>query len=142
MNFHSVVADGGRAFRCGRCKRVVRTSKALEHHIKDSHGADYLAEVKKAHRDEDKERARISHEASIEYDRRLAARRLRSVTLTTADIDEIIHEMNNLIGMMEPYWAQGTCDSSANDLIKRLETMADGRATSLSVASNDREVQS
>ena len=44
-------------------------------------------------------------------------------TETASDVDEIQGELQSLIGMMEPYYAQGNCYKDAQALIDKLEDM-------------------
>ncbi|MQB37641.1 hypothetical protein DXT97_12645 [Agrobacterium tumefaciens] len=114
-------------FKCDHCEKVLKTLDGLKSHMKNVHNvsADALRSKLKS----DQKAIAEAEKARRESERREAeARRHRKVVLTTAEIDEIVTELNSLIDMMEAYYSQGDCDKSARDLIDRLEAKADGRS--------------
>lgn len=119
------------SFACSACGKVVGSQGGLINHARDSHGAEFGEIVRKALRDAEAVVLRATRSAKQAEARRLQERAARKVTLTTADIDEITAELRNLINMMEPYYSQGDCADSGDALIRRLDALADGRATSL-----------
>ncbi|MGV1985637.1 hypothetical protein ACQZ5N_03385 [Agrobacterium sp. 22-221-1] len=115
-------------FRCDMCTRVLSTAGGLKCHATSVHGEEYgnsiKAKIRAAHKAKaEDERARRAAEA-----KRIQDRRNRKVTLSTAEVDEIIEEINSLIDKMEPYYAQGDCADPARDLIERLEAKAEGKS--------------
>lgn len=114
-------------FACETCGKVLSTPDGLKSHAINSHGAEAGKAVKrKIHAAERELRAKRAADERAEIER-LEARRLRTITMSTEQIDEIINELESLIGMMEPYYSQGDCDKDARALINRLNAMADGR---------------
>lgn len=114
-------------FRCDMCTKVLSTAGGLKCHATSVHGEEYgksiKAKIRAAHKAKaNEERARKDAEA-----KRIEARRNRKVVLSTAEVDEIITELNSLIDMMEPYYSQGDGAKSARDLIDQLEAKAEGR---------------
>jgi len=58
-----------------------------------------------------------------------AARPLRQHVVSGAFLDEVVGEIESLIGMMEPYYSQGNAADDAYDLVKRIEEMQTVAAT-------------
>lgn len=115
------------SFACDTCGKVLRTPDGLRSHAINAHGAEAGRAVKhKIHAAERQIKAKREADERAEQER-LEARRHRTVTMSTEQIDEIINELSNLIGMMEAYYSQGDCDKDARALIGRLEALADGR---------------
>lgn len=114
-------------FKCDHCGKVLKTLDGLKSHMKQAHKVSADALRKKLASDQ---KALANAEKSRrESERREAeARKHRTVVLTTAEVDEIVTELNSLIDMMEPYYSQGDCDKSARGLIDRLEAKAEGRS--------------
>lgn len=114
-------------FKCDHCEKVLKSLDGLKSHMKQAHNVSGDTLRRKLAADQ-KARAK-SEKARQEEERRQAeARKHRKVVLTTAEIDEIITELNSLIDKMEPYYAQGDCADPARDLIDRLKAKADGRS--------------
>ena len=43
--------------------------------------------------------------------------------MSGAFLDEVVEELESLIGFMEPYYSQANCDKSAREMIERIEKM-------------------
>ena len=110
---HGYEVDALNAF-VDDCRKIMRREKT-ERRIKEE-------------QDRAESRALSEHNAALraEAERK---RSLATITLTASDVDEIQSEILSLIGMMEPYYAQGYCDTDARALIDRLEAMLTDAAT-------------
>lgn len=116
----------GRKVGCPVCGRRVMSqsyasfySSGIGQHIRQSH-PELESAVLAASRQ--MERQHRAAEEAVEREAR--ERPLRAHLFTGAEIDEIIQELGSLIGMMEPYWSQGSGADSALELIDRLEARA------------------
>ena len=47
----------------------------------------------------------------------------RKFVVSGAFLDEVVEELETLIGFMEAYYIQGNCDKSAREMIERIEKM-------------------
>lgn len=115
----------GRKVECPVCGRRAMSqsyspfsSSGIGQHIRSSH-PELEAEVYAATR---RVEQRIKNEQR--RDRREAVRRpIREHTVTGAFLDELKSEIESLIGMMEPYYAQGDCADDGIKMIERIEAL-------------------
>lgn len=112
-------------FPCARCDRTFSTRRGRTDHCR-SHGDEAFSVAKSEMRSELARILNAERQKQAAEHERLAARKIRNVILSADEIDEIVSEMESLIGMMEPYWSQGDADSDARNLIDRLQAKADG----------------
>lgn len=107
---------------CPVCDRRVFGQAGLSAHTKAKHPDHFGALAsfaKKAERD------RKMSEIAAKQEKHNRAN--RKITITGAFADRIIGEMQSLIGMMEPYWSQGSSvTGEADDIIRILEAVARG----------------
>lgn len=137
--FQAYCPDCGKPYTLQKDKRSARTTSIGAHMI-DAHDRSHcdmvefvvtcreIAKRKKTERrieqDQLMEETRIASEnAKRELEERQKIRNSSTITLTASDVDEIQGELQSLIGMMEPYYAQGNCYRDAQELIDKLEDM-------------------
>ncbi|UTU07736.1 hypothetical protein CcrC1_gp052c [Caulobacter phage C1] len=128
----SAMAGGGRMF-CPFCEKTWkrdgyhyhRLFAPLRDHVRSSHpevtGFDKAID-RVCHAVNEERRARKQAEAQ-----EAAFRAERMVVVKASVLDEVISELDSLIGMMEAYY--NGCEASAYALIERLDKLAAGRAT-------------
>lgn len=137
--FQAYCPDCGKPYTLQKDNRSARTTSIGAHMI-DAHDrshrdmVDFVATLRGIAKREKTERrieqaqlmeeSRIASEkAQREREEKERIRNSSTITLTASDVDEIQGELQSLIGMMEPYYAQSNCYRDAQALIDKLEGM-------------------